>query len=313
MTILDNLLTRSEKRDLGSFLADELYRLGYRSDKPEALKAFADEGRGGAEEEHAVEDAVADYQRTWKEDLDFLAGRAVDADGDPGPVTLQHLLNRTCPVPDRLFAADGTPMEARWPDSCKDDLTWHVDYSNFSESTFGLSRAAVEAEFAEAFADMMALFNVTTRPVGSRSEAKFQESFARLGGSTLGVHYLANNTCSPKPGQYNVMNWRSGIDYLGQVIRHEITHGLGLGHVPGQNLMNPSIVWPLGSNVRGWTERDINAVLGLGYKRRTEPLPDPKPDDPDTGRGFACRVLTTSGQIIKGNEIAELSFKIKAK
>jgi hypothetical protein len=313
MPTLDELMVRSRKSDLASFLADELYRLGYRSDKPQALRAFAEEGRGGKEEERAVEEAVADYQRTWKIDLDDLAkrtyGRAMVVDGDPGPITLQHIFNRTCGTPDRQFAADGTEIAfAKWPDSCLMDVGFWLDEARYGSG--GLPFADFKAAFAKALAHITSFAKLGFKLTDDRDAARMYVGFESLGGGTLAWSHLANNSCGDKQQRYDrPSSWNSHYAFL--VATHECLHAAGCPHTPGNYVMNPSIV----ASLPGMTDRDVQNLLSQGYAKadpQPDPDPDPDPDDP-TPRGWAARVLTTDGREIKANEIAELSFKLKAK
>jgi hypothetical protein len=323
MTTLDDIMFRVQVADPRKAEVAELVRLGFRGDVTDEDKAQHIMVTGEATNAQR-QSIVAAYQAFWKPNLNDIAnellGKEFSVTGDVDRPTLESITKRTCPVPDLYRADDGTQMSARWPDTCKDALTWALNWNGFSESTFGLSKEDVHAEFVQSFYDMMRLFNV--KVAEATGSAHFQEGFDSLGRGTLGVHYLANNTCQSKGGRFNIMRWPS-LDYLGQVIRHEITHGLGLGHVPGHTLMNPSIVWPLNGQIEatGWTQRDIDAVLGLGYKRATTPPPtDPTdPEDPKpTRRGFKGYVVLRNavgglpaGTRIEDKDIAELMSHVK--
>lgn len=282
MPTLDELMQRSRKPDIGAFLADELYRLGYRSDQPQALRAFADAGRGGKEEEHAVADAVADYQRTWKVDLDDLAlrtyGRELSVDGDPGQVTLQHLFNRTCGVPDRFYAEDGTlkKAEANWPTSCRMDVGFWLDASRYATyaSSMGLTFEQFKAVFRRALDHIKSFAKLGFHVSEDREAARMYVGFERLGGSTLAWSHLANNSCGDKEQRYTVRSWAE--DYLFLVIVHECLHAAGCPHTPGPYVMNPSIV----PSLKGMTPRDVENLLSKGYEK-ADPKPPEDPDDPD--------------------------------
>lgn len=310
MPTLDSLMVRSRKPDMASFLADELYRLGYRSDKPQALLAFAKEGRGGKEEERAVTDAVADYQRTWKADLDALAGRSIMVDGDPGPITLQHLLTRTCPVPDRQYASDGTliPMDAKWPDGCVADVGFYLDWSTFNASAMGCSREEFLLGFEQGLAEIKRYAKLGFRVTEDRAAARMYVRFERLGGSTLAWSHLANNDCGDKEQRYTTGYWTNAKRRF-LVPLHECLHAAGCPHTPGNYVMNPSII----ESLDGMTERDVQNLMSQGYAK-ADPKPEPPPEDPadPTPRGFACRVTKKDGTVILAPEIAELSFKLKA-
>ena len=312
MSKLDELMRRSAKRDLREFLADELFRLGYRSDRPGALAAMA-EGATGAEETRSLADALADYQRTWKVDLDDLArrtyGRELSVDGEVGPVTLQHLLGRTCGVPDRQYAADGTlvPEAARWPDACLNDVGFFLDLAQYAPyaSSMGLPFERFGAVFRRALDHIRSFAEIGFHVVSDRDSARMHVGFGPLGGSVLAWSHLANDSCGDKQQRYTVRQWNE--DYLFLVAVHECLHAAGCPHTPGPYVMNPSIV----PTLAGMTPRDVENLLSQGYKRAApRPLPpkDPKPDEP--GSGVRARVTLRNGQRFEADAIAGIRLEL---
>lgn len=314
MSRLDELMRRSAKRDLREYLAEELYRLGYRSDEPRALAARAD-GATGAEESRSLSEAIADYQRTWKDDLDRLAlrtyGRELSVDGDAGQVTLRHLFDRTCGVPDRLYADEGTlvTMEARWPDACLTDVGFYLDQAKFASyaDSMGLTFEQFRSVFARALEHIRSFAEIGFHVAEDRAAARMYVGFERLGGSTLAWSHLANDSCGDKEQRYTVRNWKE--DYLFLVAVHECLHAAGCPHTPGPYVMNPSIV----PTLTGMTPRDVENLLARGY-RRAEPKPDPPadpPSDPDEpGRGYRARVTLRNGQTLAADSIARIRLDL---
>jgi hypothetical protein len=267
----------------------------------------------------ARESAVHEYQAFWKPTLDSIAqrtyGREVKADGVIGRATLKSIEDRVCGVPDRMFAADGTPvvMEGRWPGSCVYDLGVFVDFSRFN-SDAGFTRERALEAFWWSCQQFMAVADCTMRIESESAKARFRESFASLRGGTLGLHYLANDTCSVKTGQFDIQRWPS-YEYFRQVVCHELGHGMGMSHNNG-GLMNPSIIFP--REVLGLTELDKRDLLNLGYApAKQKPPEEPttqEPDDPTDPplKGFSGRFVLKGegGRVIRFDEIAEAHLHI---
>ena len=119
--------------------------------------------------------------------------------------------------------------------------------------------------------------------VQTAAEELIRKHFARIDGPSgiLAQSELADNTMRPKWQQYDAGdNWILSEDFQGgmdlaRVACHEIGHVLGLEHdsQSSGSLMAPYIQ----ESVRKPTPRDIQRLIGLGYKKRTTPIPDPPP------------------------------------
>lgn len=188
-----------------------------------------------------------------------------------GPLICGHVFNAIGPL-------------AKWP-GANPDLPWHYDLTGYRG---GLAPAEVLAAFEKAWGYWAAVIEIAPRRVNTRGEAKVWGTFARIDGASgvLAWSMLANNGNDPKEQRYdNGENWNtvnpgappSGIDLV-RVACHEIGHVLGLDH-DGANanaLLRPSY----STSIPKPTDRDIQRLVGLGYKLRTAPPPPPPPDTP---------------------------------
>lgn len=176
----------------------------------------------------------------------------------------------------------------KWPGSPPVDLPYHFDYAGYRGA---LTRPQLDAAFALAWKYWSDAVEITPRPVASRAEAKVWGTFRGIDGPSgaLAWSMLANDTNSPKEQRYDAgESWVSvnperptgGIDLV-RVACHEIGHVLGLPHDSGNAnaLMRPSY----STSIPKPTERDVERLVALGYKRRTTPVPPPTPDPPPVG------------------------------
>lgn len=173
---------------------------------------------------------------------------------------------------------------AKWPGD-NPDLPWYYDLSGYRGP---LPKDEIIASFEQAWAYWAEAVDIRPRVVSSRSEAKVWGTFARIDGGSgvLAWSMLANNDDGPKEQRYDSgESWvkvnpdrpTGGIDLV-RVACHEIGHVLGLDHdsANADALLRPSY----SPAIPRPTERDYQRLVGLGYKRRTAPVPPPTPDPP---------------------------------
>lgn len=196
---------------------------------------------------------------------------------------------------------------AKWPGE-NPDLPWHYDPAGYSGA---LTRDQLTAAFEQAWAYWAAAVEIRPRPVATKAEAKVWGTFRGIDGGSgvLAWSMLANDHAGPKEQRYdsgevwvkmNPERPASGIDLV-RVACHEIGHVLGLEHdsANADALLRPSY----STAIPKPTERDIQRLVGLGYKRRTTPVP-PAPPDPPPITGF--RFALPGGGFVTGDYPAKL-------
>lgn len=170
---------------------------------------------------------------------------------------------------------------AKWP-GANPRLPWNVDLSGYRGN---MTAAMLIEAFRLAWLWWAESAEINPVMVQTAGEALIRKHFARIDGPSgvLAWSELADNTNQPKTQRYDAGdNWilsetfQGGMD-LARVACHEIGHVLGLEHdsQSSKSLMAPYIQ----EDVRKPTARDIQRLIGLGYKKRTTPLPDGPPDD----------------------------------
>ena len=168
---------------------------------------------------------------------------------------------------------------AKWPGS-NPRLPWFADTSGYRGS---FTRAELVDIFRRAWKAWADAIEIDPVAVDSAGQAWITKDFARIDGpsGTLAWSYLADNTNSKKRQRYDSGDgWildtttspSGGIDLL-RVAIHEIGHMLGLEHDSGSAdaIMRPSY----SPRLPTITARDIQRVVGLGYKPRTGPPTSP--------------------------------------
>lgn len=186
-----------------------------------------------------------------------------------GPLICGHVFNAIGPL-------------AKWP-GANPDLPWHYDFTGYRGM---MSEQQLVDVFNKAWGYWAEVVEISPRRVESRGQAKVWGTFARIDGASnvLAWSMLANNGNDPKEQRYdNGESWNDtnpgvpagGIDLV-RVACHEIGHVLGLDHDGGNAnaLLRPSY----STQIPKPTERDIQRLVGLGYKRRM--VSPPPPDGP---------------------------------
>jgi len=183
---------------------------------------------------------------------------------------------------------------AKWP-GANPDLPWHYDLRGYSGP---LAAADVLAAFEQAWGYWAEVVEIRPRRVESRGEAKVWGTFARIDGSSgvLAWSMLANNDNGAKEQRYDSgEQWvkvnpgqpTAGIDLV-RVACHEVGHVLGLDHDGGAAyaLLRPSY----STQIPKPTGRDVQRLVGLGYKKRVVMPPPPPPDLPPPIKDAAIRL-----------------------
>ena len=180
---------------------------------------------------------------------------------------------------------------AKWP-GANPRITWHVDLSGY---TGQLSQEKLIEAFRLAWLWWAEAAEITPVMVLSAGDALIRKHFKRIDGQSgiLAWSELADNTNQPKTQRYDdgdtwilSEDFNGGMD-LARVACHEIGHVLGLEHdsQSSGSLMAPFIQ----EEVRKPTPRDIQRLLGLGYAKRTTPLPGPIPPPGDPPAEYTVR------------------------
>ena len=164
-------------------------------------------------------------------------------------------------------------MFAKWPGD-KPKIPWHADFSGYRGT---LTPEQLLGAFSKALSWWVEAAEISLPMVQTAGEALARMHFARIDGPSgiLAYSELADNTNQPKTQRYDNSELWTLEWFLPAVIAHEWGHMFGLEHdSPTSNtLMAPFIQ----EDVKKPTPRDIQRLIGLGYKRRTTPIPDPDP------------------------------------
>lgn len=267
-------------------------------------------------------------------------GRAIQADGDVGPVTQAMLLMRRCAMPD-VPPPEGVSFDFGNPSLNKaissmrslpgatGSGSWPVpgcDLDHANRPTTHSIRVALDvsrcpakikeyldkalAEVSKAYAEIGLAVRYVQHS-GTVPDCEIDKKFQSLGGSVIGWNeFPSPNTCNQTiDGRldtgYAPDDWR----LFANLECHETGHGVGLQHGRG-SIMNPSIllVWPL-----TWvgTYSYANLKRWFGGEPIGPPVP-PTPVHPKlTGKLFAEPFSTPpkSGIAIRGELLLEDKYE----
>ena len=255
---------------------------------------YFNDGVIGAEQEavHITEWETSDLEQSieWFQDVYFetlermakAEGKMFESDGRNDPYTEALLLAPRCGFPDTAEAVRSRygiePMEARWPDPCKDKLTFArlFELINNSLDVEQTNRAYLDA--TSAWSEELELMITINNSLGKG--ASIWAGKGSLSGGVLAWSYLAQNSCQVHLEQrYNTrVDWNQR--YLQAVSCHELGHAIGLGHLNTE----AALMYPYArQSVYEPQAPDIAACLQLGYKKRTGTPPDPPDPEPPLG------------------------------
>ena len=171
---------------------------------------------------------------------------------------------------------------SKWPGATP-RLPYHVDPSGYRGQ---LSPDAIRLAFARAWAYWAEVAEIYPELADSPPGALIRTHFAAIDGpsNVLAWSELANDDSGPKTQRFDAgESWvvtpnqdtpTGGIDLV-RVACHEIGHVLGLEHdaANAEALMRPSY----STSIARPTARDVQRLIGLGYRKRTAPVPKPNP------------------------------------
>ena len=227
-----------------------------------------------------IETALAKWQDVFAPDLDEFTRkyhrRPSNADGDEGPATYDAMNLPRCGHPDFQSAV---AEQARFPDRCRERIT-----TSYRMNLSGLTPEQLREYWIEAGALWERKINVKfVLQLENYPRTNVYAFEARLGGNVLADQYLSQGGCGDQlRGRFDNRNWNKRL--FVPTCGHERGHALGYGHVTSDRtaLMYPSITEASMNRGGEPNESDIRAVLSIGYRRRTEPIPpdDDTPTDP---------------------------------
>lgn len=225
-------------------------------------------------------DALARYQIAYLRELDehtLSPGRYCEA-------TERLLARPRCGCSDTQAVA-----EARWPDPCKDDITFAYLFDQLDPLSPEETRTAYVAALTS-WNERIELQLILKPELGK--QARIWATKSRLSGGTLAWSYLAMNSCAVNLEQrYNTaVSWE--IRYLQGVIAHEVGHALGLQHINDPS----ALLYPYArAGVYLPQALDCQAMERLGYRKRTgEPPKPPEPPAPPSPGAVTVASVTVT-------------------
>lgn len=194
---------------------------------------------------------------------------------------VRRLLNpEFCGIRQNLEIGEIGQRYCRWP---QDEITIGI-----AEVISSLGRDKMLGACQAACDDIAAHIEVSFRFVDDTSGADIAIHVSPLGGPGGVLAQCTLVPCGIRRGQFQgtleadqFENWvwadtpsGLGIDWQ-RVFGHELIHGLGLPHVTTpRSLMNPTY----STTIRTVQSGDVDALVQLGYRRRTKPV-EPKPTE----------------------------------
>jgi hypothetical protein len=225
---------------------------------------------------HVVRLAVMSYQAS-DANLDRFVrvahGRALQVDGDAGPMTRALATMPRCPCPDHppppnatFYYADPDlqavveSMQRRAAERATGSGSWPADCygtQGVHEVKISYDPSRASSKQAEWLPEIKRRSHAAVAAVGVRlvevpvGQGNIAVSFRSLGGSTIGLAEFNNGSCGGRVFCYLNPNYAPNIDQVLVLLLHENGHNWNLDHRPGA-IMNPSIL----SVKPAWIERD---------------------------------------------------------
>jgi hypothetical protein len=191
-----------------------------------------------------VKDAVRSLQDMGGEVFNQIClkhhGRNASFDGEFGPATNQLFNTPRCGQPDyKLPEKIGQKKltgSGSWPSACaKSGVKIYYNKANIPSSIKD-KWLAIQIEVFKAYADI----GLKLVEVSNASEANIRVSWKVLVGSTIGLAYYNNQSCSDVVDQYLDPGY---TQYMFELHAHETGHNCNLDHCGGgKSIMSPYIV-----------------------------------------------------------------------
>lgn len=246
--------------------------------------------------DRVVQAAVRSYQAWFKSDLDRLTlrgeefgghRRLANADGEVGVNTEELLTMPRCGMAD-FPNPHAAVAEASWPESCRNQITtsYRMSLTGITDEQLAQIWQSADGRW-QAVLELAFDFRLSDYP-NTRIYAFAQ----RMGGSVLADQYLAQNNCNARlQGRFDTRQWTAAL--LETTIVHEHGHALGCNHLQNQDAtMYPSIHQASMARRGAPNAADIQAMLALGYKRRST---TPPPLPPAGGTQLTLHQITPAG------------------